>query len=196
MEIWPNFEVEGWKRYYVFYYDMTFLYSKNPDDKTFQMNLVKEEENYEFEEGEGTYQVCQINHFPTCIECQDKYHNSIGLIVPTPKIPTIIPPISPWKVGVHFNTSFTHIYINQKGIVKPLDLEILHLPVTYSSQETHRPVLMEFFILEDFIPLDKPLPIDNVLTIRQARNKIGKRPIFDGRIYMPGEIWQPQQDWI
>ncbi|MFM7787454.1 MAG: hypothetical protein ACKO90_04570, partial [Microcystis panniformis] len=55
LEIWPNFRAEGWKEYYAFYYDLEFLGSSNPLDRTFQVNLPGAKEPHIFQDGKGSY---------------------------------------------------------------------------------------------------------------------------------------------
>ncbi|MDJ0662347.1 MAG: hypothetical protein QNJ42_23100 [Crocosphaera sp.] len=194
LEVWPNFQSTQWKEYYAFYYDMNFLASPNPNDRTFQVMLPGAKEPHKFKDGQGSYQLTRMDSFPSHILCEDQAKKQLGLILL--KTPPPINLSGRWKVGVDFGTSFTNIYVNRKGIVEPLPLDCLHLTVTYADQETRPRVLTEFFIPENFIPLDKPLPLSSVLTIRQGQNIQSKRPLYDGRIYMPEESFQPQQDWI
>lgn len=194
LEIWPNFQAVGWKEYYAFYYDMNFLASPNANDRTFQITLPDAKEPHKFQEGQGSYQLTRLESFPSHILCEDNARNYVGLILL--KTPTPIPLSGSWKVGIDFGTSFTNVYVNRKGVVEPLPLDSLHLTVTYADQETRTRVLTEFFIPENFIPLEKPLPLSSILTIRQGQNVNSKRPLYDGRIYMPEENFAPQEDWL
>ncbi len=195
LQIWPNFRAEGWQEYYAFYYDQEVFTSSKPDDKTFQVSLPEAKEPYIFQDGKGSYQITRLEDFPPFINCQDKSRNLLGLILL--KTPTPITLQGEWKVGVDFGTSFTNIYVNRKGITEPLPLDNLHLQVTDVDQETRIPVLTEFFIPENFIPLDKPLPLSSLLTTRQSNNLAQERPIYDGRICMPqGVEFNPAEDWI
>ncbi|MDJ0729423.1 MAG: hypothetical protein QNJ33_05450 [Crocosphaera sp.] len=194
LEVWPNFQAVGWKEYYAFYYDMNFLASTNPNDQTFQVTLPGAKEPHKFQEGQGSYQLTRMESFPSHILCEDKAKHELGLILL--KTPPLINLSGNWKVGVDFGTSFTNIYVNRKGVVDPLPLDSLHLTVTYADQETRPRVLTEFFIPENFIPLEKPLPLSSLLTVRQGQNIKSKRPLYDGRIYMPEEGFKPQEDWI
>ncbi|PSB04292.1 hypothetical protein C7B64_04800 [Merismopedia glauca CCAP 1448/3] len=191
LEIWPHFQAEGWRSYYAFYYDAEF------GDETFQVSLPSAREPHLFKDGRESFQISRLEEFPSYINCQDRDRQTIGLILlRSPKV-TILKDY--WKVGVHFSTSFTNVYVNRKGIVESLPLESLHLKVTEVGTETRIPVLFEYFVPENFIPLDKPLPLSNVLTTRgNSHSPQGKeRPIYDGRIYFPDRNrFKPQEDWL
>lgn len=195
LQIWPNFRAEGWKEYYAFYYDQEVFTSSQPEDKTFQVELPEAKEPHKFQDGKGLYQITRLEEFPSFVTCKDKsLRNILGLILLKTPTPTILG--GTWKVGVDFGTSFTNIYVNRKGVTQPLPLESLHLKVTEVDLETRIRVLTEFFVPESFIPLDKPLPLSSVLTTRQSNNLAKKRPIYDGRIYIPEKSFKPQEDWI
>ncbi|MDJ0581745.1 hypothetical protein [Crocosphaera sp.] len=194
LEVWPNLQAPGWKEYYAFYYDKDFLASNNPDDRTFQVTLPGAKEPHKFKEGQGSYQLTRMESFPSHLLCEDKNNNQLGLILL--KTPPPINLSGRWKVGVDFGTSFTNVYVNRNGIVEPLPLESLHLKVTDADDETRRGVLTDFFIRENFIPLEKPLPLSSILTVKEGQNVKKKRPLYDGRIYMPEQSFQPQDDWL
>ena len=179
LEIWPNFRAEGWHSYYAFYYDAEF------GEDTFQVYLPEAKERHPFVNGRGAYQIDRLEKFPSFIECQDSSGNCIGLILL--KTPEEIRLQDRWKIGVDFGTSFTNVYVNNNRTVEPLSMESLHLKVTEVLTETRRPVLFEYFIPESFIPTEKPLPLESVLTTKgkPERHKNLERPIIDGRIYIP-----------
>ncbi|BAZ91177.1 hypothetical protein [Cylindrospermopsis raciborskii] len=192
LEIWPNFQVQGWKEYYGFYYDAGL------GEETFQVSFPTAEKTHSFSEKNEIYQVAKLNEFPSFLKCKDNYKNTIGLILlPTPQ------PINlggQWVVGVDFGTSFTNVYVNKNDrLVERLDLENLHCQVTDVSIDTRFPALFEFFIPENFIPEDKPFPLSTVLTTKGKTNAGEDQvsPILDGRIYIPDlQSFDPEQPWI
>ena len=179
LEIWPNFRAEGWHSYYAFYYDGEF------GEDTFQVYLPEAKERHPFVDGRGAFQIARLEEFPSFIECQDSSGNCIGLILLN--TPEEIRLQDRWKIGVDFGTSFTNVYVNNNRTVEPLSMESPHLKVTEVLTETRRPVLFEYFIPESFIPTEKPLPLESVLTTKgkPERHKNLERPIIDGRIYIP-----------
>ena len=192
LEVWPHFQVEGWKEYYAFYYDGEF------GEETFQVSLLDAQEPHIFRDGLGSYQIARLEEFPSHIICQDSARNIVGLMLL--KTPEKIQPTGTWKVGVDFGTSFSNIYINRKGTVEPLPLQTMHLKVTDVQADTRNPVLFEYFIPESFIPPDKPLPLSSVLTQRGSTDNVSlgrERPIYNGRIYIPDfSKFKPEEDWI
>ena len=191
LEVWPNFQAEGWRSYYAFYYDAEH------GEGTFQVYLPEAKEHHPFVDGRGAYQITHLEEFPSFIECQDSSRNSIGLILL--KSPEKIRLGDRWKVGVDFGTSFTNIYVNSNDLSEQLNLENLHLKVTEVLTETRRPVLFEYFVPESFIPADKPLPLSSVLTTRGKPDKTQSLdfPIIDGRIYVPDRNrFEPLRGWI
>ncbi len=192
LEVWPRFRAEGWKEYYAFYYDGEY------GEETFQVSLPEAKEPHIFREVRGSYQITRLEKFPSFINCQDQARNTIGLILlKTPE--NIKLNAASWTVGVDFGTSFTNVYVNNKGIVEPLLLENLHLKIAEANIDTRNPVMFEHFIPERFIPLEKPLPLASVLTTRGKPNtKAGQeRPIYDGRIYIPGwNSFNSENSWI
>ncbi|MEA5572381.1 hypothetical protein [Calothrix sp. UHCC 0171] len=191
LEIWPNFRTPSWKYYYAFYYDGEY------GRDTFQVNFPEAKQPHIFKDGAGAYQMAYLEQFPSYMECQTQDRQLLGLILL--KAPSEIQLRSSWTIGVDFGTSFTNIYVNRTGGAEPLKLENLHHKVTEFNQETRLPLLYEYFIPEDFIPIDKPLPLSSVLTVRGNStngNNTTQSPIFDGRIYVPNMNFKPQQDWI
>ncbi|MGK7877636.1 MAG: hypothetical protein AB4426_31340 [Xenococcaceae cyanobacterium] len=190
LEVWPYFQVQGWKEYYTFYYDGEY------GDATFQVSLPEARDSHSFKEGLGRYQMVRLENFPECIHCQNSERTLIGLILL--KTPEEIQLRGSWQVGVDFGTSFTNVYVNSSDIPERLELENLHLKVTESNIETRLNVLYENFIPEDFIPAEKPLPLSSVLTIKGSLNSDNKisLPFLDGRIYIPNQKFKPQQEWI
>jgi hypothetical protein len=192
LEVWPNFRSEGWKSYHAFYYD-----GEHGKD-TFQVFLPEAKQPYDFEDGRGSYQMAILEKFPSFIQCQTKdRRTTVGLILLQP--PKETKSTTTWKIGVDFGTSFTNVYVNRTGAAEPLKLENLHLKITEFNPETRLPLLYEYFIPENFIPVEKPLPLSSVLTIRGnsgvSHEKL--RPVFDGRIYVPDRNrFKPQEDWI
>jgi hypothetical protein len=193
LEVWPNFRVQGWKEYYAFYYDIEL------GDDTFQVSLPDAQEPHLFQDNGGSYQITRLEEFPSHIICQNSLRETIGLILL--KTPEKIQPTGSWTVGVDFGTSFTNVYVNSRnGTVEPLPLQNLNLKVTDVQIDTRAPVLFEYFITENFIPLDKPLPLSSVLTTRGSKPGISlgkERPIYDGRIYVPDRSrFNPEAGWI
>lgn len=193
LEVWPHFQVKDWQEYYGFYYD------GDAGDQTFQVSFPAAQSPHVFQEGRGNYQITRLSHFPSHIECIDPRGRSLGLIVL--QTPEIIKPRDSWTVGVDFGTSFTNIYVNQNSKVDPLPLDNLHLRVTQADPETRGPVLFEYFIPDQFIPVSKPLPLSTILTTRgrdPSKNQNDKfRPIYDGRIYVPeNTLFNPQSVWM
>ncbi len=191
LEVWPYFRVEGWKEYYVLYYDCEY------GEETFQVSLPDAQEPHIFQEGRGSYQIAHLEEFPSHIICQDSARNIVGLIFL--KTPEKIQSTGIWRVGVDFGTSFSNVYINRNGIVEPLTQQNLHLQVTDVSIDTRFPVLFEFFIPEYLIPVDKPFPLANILTLRGNRKVSleNSRPILDARFYIPDRNrFNPKEDWI
>ncbi|MGJ0605804.1 hypothetical protein [Cylindrospermopsis raciborskii] len=196
LEIWPDFQVQGWKEYYGFYYDAGALQG----EQTFQVSFPGAQKTHGFQDTNETYQVVKLDEFPSFIECKDKSRNIIGLIfLPTPRAINLV---DRWVIGVDFGTSFTNVYVNKndENHPEPLGLENLHRQVTDVTNDTRLPVLFEFFIPERFIPEDKPFPLSTVLTTRGKTNagEDRKIPIFDGRIYIPNfaKRFAPQEPWI
>ncbi len=192
LELWPHFRAEGWNEYYGFYYDNEVIASTRPEDKTFQISLSEAKEPHPFKDGRGSYQITRLENFPTFIECQDKNRNLIGLILLKP--PEKIQLTYTWKVGVDFGTSLTNIYVNSRGNPKPLPLESLHLKVAETQTESRFPALAEYFIPENFIPLEKPLPLCSILTTRGSKERDSERSICDGRIYIPSPSFDPKEE--
>ncbi len=192
LEVWPHFQAEGWQEYYGFYYDAGL------GEDTFHVSFPQAKEPHVYQQGRGNYQLTKLDKFPDYIRCHDVNDRDLGLILL--KAPPRIDLTGSWRVGVDFGTSFTNIYVNRKGTVEPLSLESLHHKVTEADIETRIPVLFEYFIPENFIPLEKPLPFANVLTTRGKTNCAeGKeKALFDGRIYIPdnSDRFRPNNDWI
>ncbi|RAM51511.1 MAG: hypothetical protein C6Y22_10615 [Hapalosiphonaceae cyanobacterium JJU2] len=191
LEVWPNFRSRNWKYYYAFYYDGEHA------EETFQVNFPEAKQPHIFKGGRGSYQMAYLEKFPSYIECHTQERKTLGLILL--QAPPEVSSRSSWKIGVDFGTSFTNIYINRIGSAEKLQLENLHLKITEFNQETRLPLLYEYFIPEDFIPLTNPLPLSSVLTTRgsQANDNDTRRPILDGRIYVPNSYkFKPQEDWI
>ncbi|MDJ0716936.1 MAG: hypothetical protein QNJ54_22420 [Prochloraceae cyanobacterium] len=196
LELWPHFRIKGWREYYGFYYDNQVLASTRPGDKTFQISLPEAKEPHIFQVDRGSYQITRLEEFPAFINCQDKSRNLIGLILL--KTPEQLELTASWKVGVDFGTSFTNIYVNRKGNPEPLPLESLHLKIAEAQTESRFPALAEYFIPENFTPLEKPLPLSSLLTTRGRNSqKLAKeRPIYEGRIYIPSPSFDPNEEWF
>ena len=195
LELWPHFRAEGWREYYGFYYDNQVLASTRPGDKTFQISLPEAKAPHLFQVDRGSYQITHLEEFPAFINCQDESRNLIGLILL--KTPEQLQLNGSWKVGVDFGTSFTNIYVNRKGNPEPLPLESLHLKIADAQTESRFPALAEYFIPENFYPLEKPLPLSNLLTTRGSpHNSKKERPIYEGRIYIPSPSFDPNEEWF
>jgi hypothetical protein len=190
LEVWPNFQAEGWQEYYAFYYDL------DCGSATFAINFPHAQETETLTEKRGKYQTIKLAEFPNCIECKDDYTNTIGLILlPTPDEIRLA---GKWTVGIDFGTSFTNVYVNKNGtIVERLTLDNLHLQVTDVNPNIRLDVLFDFFIPENFLPPEKPFPMSTILTIRGNLDSKQTRPILDGRLYIPDQSrFDPQNPWI
>lgn len=192
LEVWPHFQAEGWQEYYGFYYDAGL------GEDTFHISFPQAKEPHVFQQGRGNYQLTKLDKYPSHILCQSHNRQPYGLILL--KTPAKIDLTGTWRVGVDFGTSFTNIYVNRKGTVEPLTLETLHHKVTEADIETRIPVLFEYFIPENFIPLEKPLPLSSMLTTRgKTHCPEGKeKALFDGRIYLIGynDSFALNSDWV
>ncbi len=176
LEIWPYFNIPEWKEYYVFY-------RGELDENSFQVSFNEAKEPHEFESQSIQYIIHKFDRFPTHINCHAQ-SISIGLILLNPPRETRLK--ESWTIGIDFGTSFTNIYLNEKGQgARPLLMNSLHLKVTDSLEKDRIDEMSEYFIPESFIPLEKPLPIASILTTREERNFEKKKPIYDGRIYNP-----------
>jgi hypothetical protein len=190
LEIYPHFKIAGggWHEYYAFYHD------PSRDNSAFQVAFDDARDPHTFEDG-GKYLTTRLEEFPTHINCLYKGQNIGAIVLPTPESITLT---ETWKVGVDFGTSFTNIYVNRHGKNESLQLESLHLKVTGADEETRTPTLFEYFIPESFIPTDKPLPLSTILTQRGQTRSDKKRPIYDGRIYIPDASpgFRPDSKWM
>ena len=75
----------------------------------------------------------------------------------------------------------------------------MNLKVVDSPPDTRFTTLLEYFIPENFIPIQSPLPFRSILTKRGSGqcSPRKERPIIDGRIYIPNlSIALPSTDWI
>ena len=191
LEIWPNFRAEGWKEYYSFYYDAELA------DEAFAVHFPNAKYVHAFKQKQGVYQVAKFDQFPEVIHCLDSNKKIIGLILL--KSPPVLLTKNKWSVGVDFNALFTNIYCAEpKSLPKRLILTNLVFQVTASNSETRLPSLYEYFIPENFIPVEKPLPLLSILTI-QGHNPSNRTllPILDGRIYVPDNTrFEPEKVWI
>ncbi len=190
LEIYPHFKIAGggWHEYYAFYHD------PSRDNSAFQVAFDEARDPHVFEDG-GKYLTTRLEEFPTHINCLYKSQNIGAIVLPTPESITLT---DTWRVGVDFGTSFTNIYVNHHGRNEALQLDSLHLKVTDADEETRNPALFEYFIPESFVPLDKPLPLSTILTQRGQTRNDKKRPIYDGRIYIPdtGSGFRPDSKWM
>ena len=193
LELWPNFQAADWKAYYALFFDL------GKSDFTFQVNFPESTEVEIFQDDQGgSYSLTRMEVFPSSIECLDNTNQPIGLILP--KQPPKLTPGATWKVGVDFGTSFTNIYTGQSGNAEPLELdESLLVKVTDSPIDTRFPTLFNYFVPEQFLPVEKPLPLSSVLTTRGSNHPNGKgdRAVLDGRIFNPNvRTFNPQVSWM
>jgi hypothetical protein len=188
LEIYPHFKIAGggWHEYYAFYHD------PSRENSSFQVAFDDARDPHTFEDGK--YLTTRLEEFPTHINCLYKGQYIGAVVLHTPSSITLT---EKWKVGVDFGTSFTNIYVNRHGNNELLRLDSLHLKITDAEEVTRTPTLFEYFIPERFVPIDKPLPLLTILTQRgQTRNE-KKRPIYDGRIYIPDAgIFSPDLAWM
>jgi len=190
LEIWPNFQAEGWKEYYGFYYDAEL------GEETFQVGFPNVEEIHKFKERKANFQIVRCNEFPNFIKCKNSQNNRIGIILlPTPQKINLL---YSWKIGIDFKPDYTSVYVNKDNkVIESFRLEKLHHKVTDVSIDTRFPTMFESFIPESFIPIDKPFPMYTALTTRGSADINQERPIFDGRFYIPNlERFAPQETWI
>ncbi len=185
LELWPHIKVEGWQDYYAFYFDA---------NDTFQVSFNEAQEPHTYSDRNGDYIITRLSSFPSHINCQRQGYPIGFILLKTPLEQKLT---DSWRVGVDFGTSFTNVYVNQKGKIKSLQLESLHLKVTAANVETRQPVLFESFIPEIFVPADKPLPLASVLTRLGETGNESKKVLYDGRIYVPDRInFHPESNWI
>ncbi|MEA5579452.1 hypothetical protein [Anabaena sp. UHCC 0451] len=189
LEVWPNFQAEGWTEYYGFYYDAEY------GEDTFQVCFPNIEEIHQFKEDQGAFQIVQFNNFPKFIECKNNQENTIGIILlPTPKK---IELSYCWKIGIDFRNDYTSVYVNKDNkIFESFKLDNLHRQITDDSIDTRFSALFEFFIPESFLPIDKPFPLYTALTTRGSADINQERPIFDGRLYVPNFQRSQQESWF
>ncbi|MBD2663531.1 hypothetical protein B6N60_03427 [Richelia sinica FACHB-800] len=189
LEVWPNFQAEGWTEYYGFYYDAEY------GEETFQVAFPNVEEIQNLKDRKGSYQIIRCHEFPKFIECKNSQENIIGIILlPTPQK---IELAYCWTIGIDFRNDYTSVYVNKDDkIVEYFKLDNLNYKVTYVLVETRFPVLFEYFIPESFIPVDKPFPMPTVLTTRGSTEINQERPIFDGRVYIPDRRYSLQETWV
>jgi hypothetical protein len=178
LEVWPNFQAEGWTEYYGFYYDAEY------GEETFRVAFPNIEEIEIFKDRRGSSQIAKMADFPRFIECVNSQNNQIGIILlPTPQQ---IDLLYLWKIGIDYTHEYTTVYVNKDNrLTESFRLENLHHKVSYVLVETRFPVLFEYFIPEIFIPIDKPFPMSTILTTKGSTDTTQERPIFDGRIYIP-----------
>lgn len=193
LELWPNFISANWRAYYALFFDL------GAGAQTFRIKFPESLETETFRDDQGgSYSLTRMSGFPSSIECTSETGEVIGLILP--KQPPEVFPNAKWKVGVDFGTSFTNIYVGRNGkSAEPLifDEELL-VKVTNSLLDTRFPVLLDYFIPDRFLPIEKPLPLSSVLTTRGSNHHgIGERAILDGRIYNPNvRAFDPAENWI
>jgi hypothetical protein len=185
LELWPHIRVAGWQDYYAFYFDA---------NDTFKVSFNDAQEPHAYSDRNGNYIITRLGSFPTHINCLRQGYPVGFILLRTPLEQKLT---DSWRVGVDFGTSFTNVYVNQKGKVTSLQLESLHLKVTAANVETRQPVLFESFIPEIFVPADKPLPLASVLTRLGETGNERKKVLYDGRIYVPDRInFHPESNWI
>jgi hypothetical protein len=187
IELWPHFNIPEWKEYYAFY-------RGELDTNSFQVSFGGAKQPHDFEYQSVQYLISKFDRFPSHVNCY-REDRSIGLILlNSPKQTRLT---ENWTVGVDFGTSFTNVYINEKGSgTKQLPLKSLHLSVTAAAPIDRR-TMFEYFIPEDFLPIDKPLPLATILSTRESRNIENKKPIYDGRIYIPDvKNFDPSKGYI
>jgi len=173
LEIFPNFRAEGWREYYVYYYD---------ESGTLQMNFSNSQEIQpaDPERRNLNSQIIRLNQFPSFIDCRSNYSDQgIGLILlKNPREVGNRNPDATWTVGVDFGTSFTNVFYKQANQgTRRLTLSDLSLQVIRSGTEQR-----SFMLGEYFMPKYR-LPLSTILTTRGAEQT--ERAIFDGRIYDP-----------
>jgi hypothetical protein len=194
LEIWPDFQAEGWQEYYVFYSDLkqgnqTFKIDFSSAIKTQNQEELFADTQFSDEQSPpGSYRITHLPQFPSFISCQNQRGQIRGLILlkSPPKIPPI--PLESWVVGFDFGTSFTNVYIYRKrkqamGINEKLNLQPpLHRSITTIGSGDRVKNLREYFI-----PSSIDLPLHSILTFQGGDRLIDQRSrtILDGRVYLP-----------
>ncbi len=193
LELWPNFRAPDWKVYYALFFDLA------AGESTFRVGFLGTPETETFtDDQDGSYSLTRLTEFPCVIECLDNANQLIGIILPAQ--PPRLTPKAKWKVGVDFGTSFTNIYTSTPSKVEPLAFDDnLLFKVTESPLDTRFPTLFNYFIPERFLPAEKPLPLNSILTTRGSNRNRGEdeRAILDGRIFNPSVLtFDPRESWI
>lgn len=199
LEIWPDFQAEGWQEYYVFYSDLKQGNQTFKIDFSSALKAQNEEELFadtQFSDEQSppvSYRITHLPQFPSFISCQNQRGQIRGLILlkSPPKIPPI--PLESWVVGFDFGTSFTNVYIDRKreqgrGIGEkfnpnPDPKSPLHRQITTIGIGDRVESLTEYFIPSSI----DDLPLVSILTIQGGDRTIKQksRTILDGRVYFP-----------
>jgi hypothetical protein len=194
LEIWPDFQAQGWQEYYVFYSDLKQGNQTFKIDFSSALKAQNQEELFadtQFSDEQSppvSYRITHLPQFPSFISCQNQRGQIRGLILlkSPPKIPPI--PLESWVVGFDFGTSFTNVYIYRKrkqamGINEKLKLQPpLHRSITTIGSGDRVGNLREYFI-----PSSIDLPLNSILTFQGGDRLIDQRSrtILDGRVYLP-----------
>ena len=188
LEIWPDFQANGWQEYYTFYAE------EKKEEPTFHVSFpecIKEQRRNNVDGWD--YAWSYLKRFPTHIICHDGATDpkTLGLILLEPRLKVGDTNKGKWKVGVDFGTSFTNVYINKNGDVAKLVLQPLHFSVTESDPDNRLLLLVEFFATDVIDILE--LPLSSVLTTRVSSDAVENKqitqvqPHFDGCIYVPSK---------
>ncbi|WP_254172907.1 tubulin-like doman-containing protein [Planktothrix pseudagardhii] len=194
LEIWPNFQAEGWSEYYGFYADTS------PQGKTFRVKFPhppNAKDIRTIQDKAYLYEIISLKAFPAYGICQEKETDKdCGLLLfkqPAPLKPDFN---STWKVGIDFGSSFTNIYYSNGTNPDKLTLPNLRYSLGTKSQEGGeiRDLLYEYFLSGN--PEADILPLSSILTTKSQTNE--NKYILDGRIYLAGGVpdFDPNQNYI
>ena len=193
LELWPNFQAENWRDYYLFYW--------NRDQKasSFEVRLPSyiQTNSVQFPQDKTSpsrYQISQFDQFPRFFTCHNNRNSLLGLILlpEPPQVGEDEP--EKWVVGVDFGTSSTNVMFEQKTfgntqIPTKLTFDELNLSITQATQTSAGTLQEERQrLLTEYFPFDiLTFPLASILTTRgsnkQDRDK--NQRVLDGRIYQP-----------
>lgn len=195
LELWPNFvttsEWPQWSEYYAFYKDDRVDKNERTSFQVIFPRGVAQVHPPELVD----FQITRLTEFPSYLICQNGNQSEpmgVILLKVPPKV-GVEDPNKTWRVGVDFGTSFTHVYYKpNRGEPQPLTWSPLLLQVTETSGAARIGDLYKYFTP----PKGQNFPLATVLTT--LGNKGTANPIFDGRIYIPEDIYKfnPQENHI
>lgn len=206
LELWPNFQGNGWKEYYLFYWN------GDKKEQAFEVRLPSQVQtaSVQFPRNKSLpsrYEISQLDQFPDFLTCQDIRGKDLGLILlpPPPQVGQEEP--TNWIVGFDFGTSMTNVLFELKTVGnvgiptkfnesnwKPLNLKITQGTQTKAGtlEEAGAMLSREYF---PFYNLQ--IPLATILTTRGSSKQDQEKSekVLDGRIYPPDisdfPIWEP-----